>query len=71
VFDPKVNIPSKPAQRTESLIKKNAAIALADSEVQAHAYELYERGGRVNGRAEQDWYQAEADLRARNKQAQA
>jgi hypothetical protein len=67
VIDPKINIRSKPTHspQPESSIQDNAAVALADSAVQTRAYELYERGGRVNGRAEQDWYQAETDLRAR------
>jgi hypothetical protein len=67
VIDPKINIRSKLTHfpQPESSIKDNAAIALADSAVQIRAYELYERGGRVNGRAEQDWYQAETELRAR------
>ena len=47
----------------ESLIKGNAAIARADAAVQTRAYELYELRGRRDGRAEEDWYQAEADLR--------
>ena len=67
MIDPKINIRSKLTHfpQPESSIKDNAAIALADSAVQTRAYELYEHGGRVNGRAEQDWYQAETDLRAR------
>jgi hypothetical protein len=70
VIDPKINIRSKPAHslQSEPSIKDSAAIALAGSAVQTRAYELYERGGRVDGRAEQDWYQAETDLRARSKQ---
>jgi hypothetical protein len=71
VIDPKINIRSKPTYppQPEPSIKDNAAVAVADLAVQTRAYELYERGGRVNGRAEQDWYQAETDLRARSKQA--
>jgi hypothetical protein len=66
VIDPKINIHSKPAHspQPESSIKDNAAIALADSAVQTRAYELYELRGRVDGRAEEDWYQAEIDLKA-------
>jgi hypothetical protein len=66
VIDPKINIRSKPnhSPQPKSLIKDNAAIALADSAVQTRAYELYELRGRIDGRAEQDWYQAETDLRA-------
>ncbi len=69
MIDPKTNIRSKPSPQPESSIKEKSAVALADLAVQTRAYELYERGGRVNGRAEQDWYQAETDLRARSKQA--
>jgi hypothetical protein len=37
--------------------------------VQTRAYELYELRGRIDGRAEQDWYQAETDLTASSKQS--
>ena len=62
----KTSIRPTPSRHPESLslIKDNAPIALANSAVQTRAYELYERRGRVDGHAEQDWYQAEADLRA-------
>jgi hypothetical protein len=71
VINPKLNIRSKPtySARPESLIKDRAAIALADSAVQTRAYELYELRGKIDGGAEQDWYQAETDLRASSKQA--
>jgi hypothetical protein len=46
-----------------------ATAALADSAIQTRAYRLYELRGRVNGCAEQDWYQAEIDLRHSGKQA--
>jgi sarcosine oxidase delta subunit len=69
VIDPKINIRSKPtpSAQSEFLINGNAAIARADTEVQTRAYELYELRGRSDGHAEQDWYQAETDLRARSK----
>jgi hypothetical protein len=69
VIDPKINIRSKPtfSAQSESPIKGNAAIARADTEVQSRAYELYELRGRSDGHAEQDWYQAETDLKARSK----
>jgi hypothetical protein len=35
--------------------------------VQTRAYELYELRRRIDGRAEQDWYQAETDLTASSK----
>ena len=60
----KTSIRLAPSRQPESLIKDNAPIALADSAVQTRAYELYELRGRVDGHAEQDWYQAQADLRA-------
>ena len=66
MIDPKINILSKPAfsAQPESLVNNNAGIALADRAVQTRAYELYELRGKIDGRAEQDWYQAETDLRA-------
>jgi hypothetical protein len=64
-----IRLAPTPSSQPESLIKDNAPIALADSAVQTRAYELYELRGRVGGRAEQDWYQAETDLRASSKQA--
>jgi hypothetical protein len=72
VSDPKkINIPSKPTYpaQLEPLNKDNAAIAIAESAVRTRAYELYELRGRIDGRAEQDWHQAETDLRASSKQA--
>ena len=55
---------STPSQLPEPSIEDNATLAVADAEVRNRAYELYELGGRVDGRAEEDWYQAETDLRA-------
>jgi len=49
VSDPKINIRSKPSPQPESSVKEKSAVALADSAVQTRAYELYQRGGRVNG----------------------
>jgi hypothetical protein len=67
VIDPKINIRSKSALSAQ--VNNHAGIALADSAVQTRAYELYELGGRIEGRVEQDWYQAENNLRARSQQA--
>ena len=66
MIDPKINIHSKPALSAQ--VNNNAGIALVDSVVQTRAYELYELGGKIDGRAEQDWYQAETDLRASSKE---
>jgi hypothetical protein len=66
VIDAKINIRSKPALSAQG---NNNGIALADSAVQTRAYDLYELRGRIDGWAEQDWYQAENDLRARSQQA--
>jgi hypothetical protein len=52
----------------ESLNMDNAPNVLAESAVQTRAYELYELRGRVDGYANEDWYQAETDLRAQSKQ---
>ena len=63
MIDPKTNVLSQPTPSGQPHIIK-APSALADSATQTRAYELYELRGRVDGRAEQDWYQAETDLRA-------
>jgi hypothetical protein len=65
VIDPTVDFrsPTRYAP-SESSVKDKATIALADSAVQSRAYELYELRGKIDGRAEQDWYQAETDLRS-------
>jgi Protein of unknown function (DUF2934) len=39
-----------------------------ESEIRRRAYELYERGGYVDGRAEQDWFEAEREVLSRNQQ---
>ena len=67
MIDPRINIHSKSAISAQ--VNNNSGIALTDSAVQTRAYELYELHGRIDGRAEQDWYQAENDLRARSQQA--
>jgi hypothetical protein len=65
--DPKINIRSKSALSAQ--VNNHAGIALADSAVQTRAYELFELRGKTDGRAEQDWYQAENDLRTSSQQA--
>jgi hypothetical protein len=67
VIESKGTIPSKPVHsaRRESSIENDATTAQADSAVRARAYQLYEVRGRIEGRADQDWYQAEADLKSK------
>ncbi len=66
MIDPKLNISSRTIH--SSPIQSDLAIAREESAVQTRAYELYELRGKIDGRAEQDWYQAETDLRSGNKQ---
>jgi hypothetical protein len=70
VIDPKIKVRSKCAISAQ--VNNHAGMALADSAVLTRAYELYELyelGGRIDGRTEQDWYQAENDLRTSSQQA--
>ncbi len=69
MIDPKINIAPKPARSEKSESLTNAAIALENSALQTRAYELYVIRGREDGRAEQDWYQAETDFKASRKLA--
>jgi len=66
VIATKSSIRLAPSAQSESLIKDNPPIALSESAIQARAYELYELRGRVDGHAEQDWHQAELDLRTQH-----
>ena len=53
-----------------NLVYTNTKLLLATQVgVQTRAYEVYELRGRIDGRAEQDWYQAETDLTASSKQS--
>jgi hypothetical protein len=69
LIDPKNNIRVQPSHsaKTESLIVGDAKTNRADSAVRSRAYELFVLRGKTDGRAEQDWYQAEADLKASGK----
>jgi hypothetical protein len=40
------------------------SIALPEEAIRERAYEIYERRGRQDGFAEEDWLQAELELRA-------
>jgi hypothetical protein len=68
VIDPKSTILSKPVHSlpAQSLIEDDTFL---ESAIQTRAYQLYELRGRTDGRAEQAWYQAQAELRGRSKQA--
>ena len=66
MIDSRNTIRSQPAISAQlgSSIHDNAPIDLAESAVRTRAHELYERRGRTDGYAEQDWYQAEGELAA-------
>ncbi|MCU1286593.1 MAG: hypothetical protein JWO13_2943 [Acidobacteriales bacterium] len=49
------------ATSRNAVIEGNATIDLDD--VRKRAYELYEEGGRLEGRHEEHWHQAEAEVR--------
>jgi hypothetical protein len=49
------------ATARNAVIEGNATIDL--DEVRRRAYELYEEGGRPEGRHEEHWYQAEMEVR--------
>ncbi len=46
----------------------NHSAVEVESEIRRRAYELYESRGFVDGQAEQDWIQAEREVRARQSQ---
>jgi hypothetical protein len=51
------------SMKPELLTNRDAAITTPDEEnVRARAYELYEVRGRIDGHAEEDWFQAEGEV---------
>jgi hypothetical protein len=60
VSTPKVP-PKPPVAATAASITSNSAADLYER-ICRRAYELYEQRGRLDGFAEQDWLQAEAEL---------
>jgi len=70
LLDPKINIPvhHRHSAQPEPSISGDANTNIVDSIVQTRAYEIFELRGKMDGRAEQDWYQAEAGLKASGKQ---
>jgi Protein of unknown function (DUF2934) len=68
VIDSKSAISSKPVHSLppQSLIEDET---LLDWAIRTRAYQLYELRGNRDGCADQDWYQAQAELRSRSKQS--
>ena len=55
------------SMKPELLTNRDAAITTPDEEnVRARAYELYEVRGRIDGHAEEDWFQAEGEVAGSN-----
>jgi hypothetical protein len=53
--------------KPELLTNRDAAITTHDEEnVRSRAYELFEVRGRIDGHAEEDWLQAEAEVAGSN-----
>jgi Protein of unknown function (DUF2934) len=50
------------SMKPELLTKEDAVITTREENVRARAYELYEVRGRIDGHAEEDWLQAEAEV---------
>jgi len=64
--------PAKPATSTSAEKKNghsgngNATVGPdLENEIRNRAYELYEKRGRQDGKAQEDWFQAEAEVRSR------
>lgn len=68
MIDAKSTLPAKPVHSLppQSLIEDET---LLDWAVRTRAYQLYELRRGINGCAEADWYQAQAELRGRSKQS--
>jgi hypothetical protein len=70
---PRAKTPRTPKVKAENNVLRmpenggNGAATLADleSEIRVRAYEIYEQRGYTNGRADQDWFEAEQEILAR------
>jgi hypothetical protein len=60
-----LQMPETAAAATNGNGSSNHSAADVEAEIRRRAYELYESRGYVNGRAEQDWIEAEREVRAR------
>lgn len=52
--------------KTNLLTTRDGAVTTPDEKVRARAYELYETRGRIDGHAEEDWFQAEREAGGSN-----
>jgi hypothetical protein len=57
--------PAKPATFPSAPKKNGHANSDLESAIRARAYEIYERRGRYDGYAQDDWLQAEAEVVSR------
>jgi hypothetical protein len=67
MFDPKAYKQQKPSilprKNTPSPnLPRTPAAAPSHNEISQRAYELYERGGRQDGRDQRDWFTAEREM---------
>jgi hypothetical protein len=78
----KVKTPRTPKPKAEKVSKKvlpmprpaasgnsNYSPADLEAEIRIRAYEIYEQRGYTNGRAVQDWVEAEREVRSRQEQS--
>lgn len=63
---PKAKAENKVLQMPENGGNGNVDRAELEPEIRQRAYELYEQRGYTNGRAEQDWFEAEQQVLARH-----
>jgi len=67
VFDPKASKQPKPKTivTPESTLPRTTAVsdtAVVQDQIRERAYQLYESGGRQDGRAHDDWFTAEQQI---------
>lgn len=57
------------SRSADHLAGEPVSSVVSDDEIRNRAYQLYERRGRAEGHAEEDWLTAEQDLKARKNRA--
>ena len=62
--NPKLNVSQKSAPSTRPVpVKTDSMSTFSEEEIRTRAYEIYESRGSIHNRADEDWSQAEAELR--------
>ena len=64
---PDVQVSPKAISALQQQSPREPANTFSDDEIRVRAYQIYESSDRTNRHADQDWFQAQAELTSRGK----